>query len=36
MECRERGKGKENERASVTSCNIDMKVEDIMMCSESC
>jgi hypothetical protein len=36
MEIRERGKGKENDRASVISYAIDVKVEDIRMCIESC
>jgi hypothetical protein len=31
MELRERGKGKENDRASIISPNIDVKVEDIRM-----
>jgi hypothetical protein len=32
----ERGKGKENDRASVILHTIDMKVEDIRMCTENC
>jgi hypothetical protein len=36
MEFGKRGKGKENARASVISQNIDLKVEDIRRCIESC
>jgi hypothetical protein len=34
MELRERGKGKQNDRASVISHTIDVKVEDRKMCIE--
>jgi hypothetical protein len=36
MELGERRKGKENDRASVILHTIDGKVEDIIMCIESC
>jgi hypothetical protein len=36
MELAERGKGKENDRASVILHTIDVKLEDTRMCIESC
>jgi hypothetical protein len=37
MELGERGKGKENDRASVTSYNItSVKIGEIRMCIEKC
>jgi hypothetical protein len=36
MELRERGKVKENDRASVILHTIDVTVEDIRMCIEYC
>jgi hypothetical protein len=36
MELRERGKGKENDRASVISHNIRCEGRDIRMCIDSC
>jgi hypothetical protein len=36
MELGKRGKGKENDRASVISHNITCEGEDIRVCIESC
>jgi hypothetical protein len=36
MELGERGKGKENDRASGISIPLDVKVENTRMCTESC
>jgi hypothetical protein len=36
MELGDRGKGTENDKASVIWHTIDVKVEDIRVCIESC